>query len=66
MGDPARPAVPLSGPFDKHIAVSASRISWLVVVGVCALAVILLAWNGYTGYAVTVGAVGLAAAVNLL
>jgi hypothetical protein len=46
--------------------VTASRISWMVVVGVCALAVVLLAWNGYTGYSITVGAVGLAAAVNLL
>lgn len=36
------------------------------MVGVCALAVALLAWNGYTGYAITVGAVGSAAAVNLL
>jgi hypothetical protein len=37
-----------------------------VVVGVCLVAVVLLAWNGYTGYSITVGAVGLAAAVNLL
>lgn len=48
------------------LAVSAERISWLVVVGVCLIAIALLAWNGYTGYAITVGAVGLAAAVNLL
>jgi hypothetical protein len=46
--------------------VSASRIAWMVVVGVCAMAVVLLALNSYTGYAVTVGAVGTAAAVNLL
>lgn len=45
---------------------SVSRISWLVVVGLCAIAVILLALNGYVGYSLTVGAVGLAAAVNLL
>ena len=57
---------PLSGSFVKHTSVSASRISWLVVVGACAIAVVLLAWNGYTGYSVTVGAVGAAAAVNLL
>lgn len=43
-----------------------SRISWLTVVGLCAVAVILLALNGYVGYSLTVGAVGLAAAVNLL
>ena len=29
---------------------SAARISWLVVIGACAIAVVLLAFNGYTGY----------------
>ncbi len=43
-----------------------ARASWVVVVAVCAIAVVLFAISGYTGYAVTVGAVGLAAAVNLL
>jgi hypothetical protein len=38
----------------------------LTIVAICAIAVILLAINGYTGYSITVGAVGLAAAVNLL
>lgn len=38
----------------------------MVVVGVCAIAAVLFALSGYTGYAVTVTAVGLAAAVNLL
>jgi hypothetical protein len=47
------------------VAVPVSRVSWLVVVGICALAVLLLAINGYTGYAIVVGAVGAAAAVNL-
>jgi hypothetical protein len=42
-----------------------SRISWLAVVGICAIAVLLLLVNGYTGYAIVVGAVGGAAAVNL-
>jgi hypothetical protein len=46
--------------------VSAQRISWLIVVGVCGVAVILLALEGYTGYSITVAAVGAAAAVNLL
>lgn len=44
---------------------SAARISWIVVVGACAIAAILFALNGYTGYAITVGAVGAAAGVNL-
>lgn len=43
-----------------------ARASWMTVVAVCAIAVILLAVGGYTGYAITVAAVGLAAAVNLL
>jgi len=43
-----------------------SRWPWITVVALCVLAIVLLALNGYTGYAMTVGAVGLAAAVNLL
>jgi hypothetical protein len=39
--------------------------SWLAVVAVCAIAVLLLAIGGYTGYSVVVAAVGVAAAVNL-
>ena len=39
--------------------------SWLTVVVVCVIAVVLLAIGGYTGYSIVVGAVGLAAAVNL-
>lgn len=38
----------------------------MTVVGVCAVAAVLFAIGGYTGYAVTVVAVGLAASVNLL
>lgn len=41
------------------------RASWLTVVAACLVAVLLLAANGYTGYALTVAAVGAAAAVNL-
>jgi hypothetical protein len=41
-------------------------VSWIVVVGVCAIAAVLFAISGYTGYTLTVSAVGLAAAVNLL
>jgi hypothetical protein len=46
--------------------VSLERASWLAVVVVCVIAVILLGIGGYTGYSITVGAVGIAAAVNLL
>jgi hypothetical protein len=46
--------------------VTLERGSWLTVVVVCAIAVVLLAIGGYTGYSIVVGAVGLSAAVNLL
>ncbi len=42
-----------------------AKASWLTVVGVCLVAVVLLAIGGYTGYSIVVGAVGLAAAINL-
>ena len=43
-----------------------ARASWLSVIAFCAAAAIMLAVNGYTGYSIVVGAVGLSAAVNLL
>ncbi|MGB7589501.1 MAG: hypothetical protein WBM00_12425 [Solirubrobacterales bacterium] len=43
-----------------------ARASWITVVAICGIAAILFALSGYTGYAITVTAVGLAAAVNLL
>lgn len=39
---------------------------WLTVIAICAISVVLLAVGGYSGYSIVVGAVGLAAAVNLL
>ncbi|HXS48008.1 MAG TPA: hypothetical protein VN756_11160 [Solirubrobacterales bacterium] len=45
---------------------SLARASWITVVAVCGIAAILFAISGYTGYTITVIAVGLAAAVNLL
>ena len=43
-----------------------SRISWLVSVGICVIAALLLLLNGYYGYAGVLMAVGAAAAVNLI
>lgn len=43
-----------------------SRISWLVTVGICLLAALLLLVNGYVGYSAVLLAVGAAAAVNLI
>jgi hypothetical protein len=45
--------------------VSLQRVSWLCVVAVCAIAAILLAVSGYSGYAIVSVAVGLSAAINL-
>lgn len=45
---------------------SLARASWIVVVAVCAVAAVAFALSDYNGYAITIVAVGLAAAVNLL
>jgi hypothetical protein len=45
--------------------VSLAKGSWLTVVIICAIASALLVVDGYTGYSIVVGAVGLSAAVNL-
>ena len=45
---------------------SLERASWLTVVLVCAIAAAILVVEGYDGYPIVVGAVGLSAAVNLL
>jgi len=50
----------------KIPAVTLARASWITVVVVCAIAAVLFAFSGYTGYAITLVAVGLAGAVNLL
>jgi hypothetical protein len=42
------------------------RISWMVTVGVCLIAAVLLLVSGYSGYAAVLVAIGAAAAVNLL
>lgn len=44
---------------------SLERISWLVTVGICVIAAILLLVSGYVGYFGVLLAVGAAAAVNL-
>ncbi|MGI8845530.1 MAG: hypothetical protein ACR2HC_05045 [Thermoleophilaceae bacterium] len=43
-----------------------SRIAWIVTVGICVFAALLLLLNDYQGYAGVLLAVGVAAAVNLL
>jgi hypothetical protein len=45
--------------------VDVPRASWLTIVVICAISAVAFAVSGYTGYAITIVAVGLAAAVNL-
>lgn len=45
---------------------SLSRASWLAAVVVCVIAAAVTFVAGYAGYGVTICAVGLAAAVNLV
>ena len=42
----------------KIPTVSLARASWITVVAVCAIAAILFAISGYTGYTITLVAVG--------
>lgn len=49
----------------QNRAVDLARISWLVTVGACLIAVLVLVIQGYIGYAGVTLAVALSAAVNL-
>lgn len=42
-----------------------SRIAWISVAAICALAALLLVINGYLGYSAVLLAVGIAAAINI-
>ena len=42
-----------------------SRLAWLVTVGACLIAALVLLLSGYDGYAGIALAVGLSAAINL-
>lgn len=46
--------------------VDLSRIAWLVTVGGCLVAVLILVLEGYIGYAAVIFAVALSALVNLV
>lgn len=43
-----------------------SRLAWLVTVGACLVAVLILVLEGYIGYAAVTFAVALSAMVNLI
>lgn len=42
-----------------------ARISWLLTVGICLIAVVILVLQGYLGYAGVTFAVAVSAAINL-
>ena len=43
-----------------------SRIAWIVTVGICLVAALLLLLNGYYGYSGILLAVAISAAVNII
>ena len=50
---------------DENRRVDLARIAWLVTVLICLIAVLILALQGYLGYAAVTFAVAVAAALNL-
>ena len=62
----ARSGVSVSAIARQNSRVPLARISWLVTVGICLIAALLLLLDGYFGYSGVLLAVGAAAAVNLL
>ncbi len=62
---PARGSAGAGHQSGQNSAVPLSRISWLVTVGICLIAALLVLLNGYVGYFGVLLAVGASAAVNL-
>ena len=54
------------GEDDQNMAVDLGRLAWLVTVGACLIAVLILVLEGYFGYAAVTFAVAVAAGINLL
>jgi hypothetical protein len=50
---------------DEHTGVDLARLAWLVTVGACLIAVAILVFEGYYGYAAVTFAVAASAALNL-
>jgi hypothetical protein len=59
-------AEPTIGEADQNTPVDLSRIAWLGTVLACLIAVVILALQGYYGYAAVTLAVAVAAGINLL
>ena len=56
---------PFVGPVRHDVPVPFPRAAWLTTTILCALAALILLLEGYVGYAGTLAAVGLSAAINL-
>jgi hypothetical protein len=54
------------GDDDQNTVVNLARLAWLVTVGACLIAVLILVLEGYFGYAAVTFAVAVAAGINLL
>jgi hypothetical protein len=50
----------------EETTVNLGRVAWLVTVGACAIAVLVLVLDGYYGYAGVTLAVAICAGINLL
>lgn len=62
---PARTDARESTAHEQNDRVDLGRIAWLTTVIGCLVAVVVLALNGYTGYAAVTFAVAVSAAINL-
>jgi hypothetical protein len=62
---PFRSGPSFVGSVRHDVPVPFPRAAWLTTVVLCALAALILLLEGYVGYAGTLAAVGLSAAINL-
>jgi len=49
----------------QNVSMPLKRVAWIVTVGICLAAAVLLLFSGYRGYAGVFVAVGAAAAINI-
>jgi hypothetical protein len=52
-------------PASQNVPVDLGRLAWIVTVGACLIAVLILVLQGYLGYAGVTLAVAISAAINL-
>ena len=65
MPQPSWPQAKISPVDTEENTVNIGRAAWLVTVGACLIAVLILLLNGYYGYAGVTLAVAISAAINL-